>query len=62
MKKYNWYLILLVVIFLLFRLYSLNSLPLFGDEIDVGNQAYSLLTTARDYKGNLLPSYIQSFS
>ena len=46
----------------LFRLYKINQLPLFGDEVDVGYQAYSLLKTGKDYKGNFLPTYIQSFS
>lgn len=47
-----------------FRLQSLTSLPiaLFGDEIDVGYQAWSLITTGRDYMGHLLPTYIQSLS
>lgn len=61
-KKFNLPLILILLIFFLIRIYKINSLTLFGDEIDVGNQAYSLLKTARDYKGNFLPSYIQSFS
>lgn len=54
--------ILLVAIFL--RLYKLSTLPisLFGDEIDVGYHAWSLITTGRDYMGNLLPTYIQSLS
>ncbi|MCG2702069.1 glycosyltransferase family 39 protein [Candidatus Parcubacteria bacterium] len=37
-------------------------LPLFGDEADVGYHAYSLLKTAKDYKGNLLPFYIDSLA
>ncbi|MBU1071046.1 glycosyltransferase family 39 protein [Patescibacteria group bacterium] len=46
------------------RLYKLCNLPisLFGDEIDVGYHAWSLITTGRDYMGNLLPTYIQSLS
>lgn len=46
------------------RLYQLGSLPisLFGDEIDAGYQAWSLATTLRDYRGHLLPTYIQSLS
>jgi len=48
----------------LLRLYKLCNLPisLFGDEIDVGYHAWSLITTGRDYMGNLLPTYIQSLS
>ena len=47
-----------------FRLINLSSLPisLFGDEIDVGYQAWSLITTGRDYMGQLLPTYIHSLS
>jgi 4-amino-4-deoxy-L-arabinose transferase-like glycosyltransferase len=52
--------IILVTFFL--KLYHLSSPPLFNDEMDVGNQAYSLATTLKDYKGNFLPTYIQSFS
>ena len=52
---------LLVVSFFI-RIYRINTLSLFGDEIDVGYQAYSLLNTTKDYKGNFLPTYIQSLS
>jgi len=47
-----------------FRFFNLTHLPiaLFGDEIDVGYQAWSLITTGRDYMGHLLPTYIQSLS
>ncbi|MFZ3069206.1 MAG: glycosyltransferase family 39 protein [Microgenomates group bacterium] len=47
-----------------FRLFNLSTLPisLFGDEIDVGYHAWSLITTGRDYMGNLLPTYIHSLS
>ncbi len=46
------------------RLYQLSSLPisLFGDEVDVGYQAWSLWETGSDYRGNYLPTYIQSLS
>jgi 4-amino-4-deoxy-L-arabinose transferase-like glycosyltransferase len=52
----------LLVFSLVFRLYQINTLSLFGDEIDVGYQAFSLLNTGKDYKGNFLPIYIQSLS
>lgn len=55
-------LILFLLAFFLLRFSFINNTPLFGDEIDVGNQAYSLLKTGRDYRGNLFPTYIQSFS
>ena len=56
------YLILLIAS--IFRLYNLGSLPisLFGDEIDVGYHAWSLISTGKDYMGNLLPAYIQSLA
>ena len=58
--------ILIVILFgaLLLRIIGLNKVPpeLFGDELDVGYQAYSLLKTGRDYKGQILPLYIHSFS
>ncbi|MFH1561025.1 MAG: glycosyltransferase family 39 protein, partial [Patescibacteria group bacterium] len=53
-------LILLLAGFL--RLYKLDMMELFGDELDVGYQAYSLLHTGRDYMGQLLPTYAHSFS
>lgn len=57
---------LILVLFLasLLRFTSLSSLPisLFGDEVDVGYHAISLLTTGRDYTGNLFPTYIKSLS
>ena len=62
MIKKNLLLILILFISLSIRLYNINELPLFGDEIDVGYQAYSLLLTSRDVKGNFLPTYISSFS
>ncbi len=42
----------------------LNKLPpeLFGDEVDVGYQAYSLLKTGQDLYGQTLPSYIRSLA
>ncbi len=54
-------LILLLALFL--RVYQLNKVPieLFGDEIDVGIQAYSILKTGKDYLGNSFPVMFQSF-
>jgi len=60
--KNNWLLIFLLSISLFLRTYRIDYLELFGDELDAGYQSYSLLTTGRDYKGNLMPSYIHSFS
>src|SRR3989339_227663 len=55
---------LLTVVSLLVRGFSISSLPpeLFGDEIDVGYQAFSLLHTGRDLYGQLFPTYIHSLS
>lgn len=58
------FLTIIIAIGAFFRLESLTTLPiaLFGDEIDVGYQAWSLITTGRDYMGHLLPTYIQSLA
>ena len=61
-KKTNIILIAILVLSFLVRIYKINNLSLFGDEIDVGYQAFSLLKTGHDYKGNFLPLYIQSLS
>ncbi len=54
--------ILLVASFL--RLWKLTEVPvsLFGDELDVGYHAYSILKTGKDYSGNLLPLHFQSLA
>lgn len=54
--------ILVLAIFL--RIYRLDEVPLelFGDELDVGYHAFSLLKTGRDYTGHFLPSYISSLA
>lgn len=59
-KKILISIVFFVAIFI--RLIKLDLLPLFGDEVDVGYQSYSLMSTFKDYKGNFLPVYIQSFS
>lgn len=58
----NKWLILIVLIATFLRVYRLDYLELFGDEIDAGYQSYSLLMTGGDYKGHLIPAYAQSFS
>ena len=66
MKKQNKiHLILLFLVLFLasfLRLYNLPLLSLFGDEVDVGYHAYSLLQTGKDYMGQFLPSYIHSLA
>jgi 4-amino-4-deoxy-L-arabinose transferase-like glycosyltransferase len=46
------------------RVYQLDTNPpaLFGDEVDVGYQAYSLLTTGKDISGRILPLYLKSLT
>lgn len=62
LKKINWFLGLILLVSFFIRIYKIDNLSLFGDEIDVGYQAFSLLQTGHDYKGNLLPVYIQSLA
>jgi 4-amino-4-deoxy-L-arabinose transferase-like glycosyltransferase len=62
MKKVNFWLLLILVFAVFLRLYKLDNLELFGDELDVGYHAYSLLKTGRDYYGQKLPFYIHSLA
>jgi len=61
-KKYILIAILVVAAFL--RLYKLESVPvsMFGDELDVGYHAYSILKTGKDYSGNAWPLHFQSLA
>lgn len=54
--------ILLVASFL--RLWKLTEVPvsLFGDELDVGYHAYSILKTGKDYSGNFMPLHFHSLA
>lgn len=54
----------IVVIASILRLFHLSQVPvsLFGDELDVGYQAYSILKTGRDYSGNYMPLHLQSLA
>jgi hypothetical protein len=59
--------IILTVILLfasVLRLWRLNSVPvsLFGDELDVGYHAYSILQTGKDYYGNAWPIHFHSIA
>ncbi len=60
--KKNWILFLILFLALFLRTYKLDYVELFGDELDAGYQSYSLITTGSDYRGNFLPSYMNSFS
>jgi 4-amino-4-deoxy-L-arabinose transferase-like glycosyltransferase len=62
MLRKNFLLILILLLAIFLRFFKLDYLELFGDEIDAGYQSYSLLNTARDYRGHFLPLYAQSFS
>ena len=55
---------IILALSLFLRVGLLNQVPpeLFGDEIDVGYQARSLLQTGRDLYGQILPTYIHSLS
>lgn len=64
--KFNSKLILLTILLLasFFRLWRLNEVPvsLFGDELDVGYHAYSILKTGKDYSGNAWPLHFHSLA
>ncbi|MGB9911229.1 MAG: ArnT family glycosyltransferase [Microgenomates group bacterium] len=58
-------LLFLILIFLVagfLRFWEVTRIPpgLFGDEVDTGYQAYSILKTGKDYFGNFLPVHFQS--
>ena len=58
------YLMVILFVALLLRLWGISKVPvsLFGDELDVGYHAYSVLKTGRDYYGNLMPLHFQSIA
>jgi 4-amino-4-deoxy-L-arabinose transferase-like glycosyltransferase len=60
--KKNIWLILILLLAIGLRVYRLDYLELFGDELDAGYQSYSILLHAKDYRGNWLPPYMESFS
>lgn len=64
MKKSNLILVLILGLALLLRVWKLDFVPvsLFGDEVDIGYHAYSLLKTGKDYSGNFLPLHLQSLA
>lgn len=61
-NKTSFHLFLIILLALFLRLFQLENLPLFGDELDVGYHAFSLLKTAKSYTGQLLPTYINSLA
>lgn len=57
--------LIVILIFASFlRLWKLDLVPpsLFGDELDLGYHAYSVLKTGKDYSGNFLPLHFQSIA
>lgn len=66
MKTEKTTLFLLLILFLatFLRFWQLDVVPpeLFGDELDIGYHAYSLLKTGKDYYGQFLPTYIHSLA
>src|SRR3972149_9042149 len=65
MKKYTKFTLVVVLAIASFlRLWKISEVPvsLFGDELDVGYHAYSILKTGRDYSGNFMPIHFQSLA
>src|SRR3990172_4713154 len=61
-KKFILWSTILLATFL--RIWQIEKVPvsLFGDELDVGYQAYSIIQTGRDYNGNFMPLHFQSLA
>lgn len=64
MSKKVLLLALILALAIVLRVFDLHKVPpaLFGDEIDVGYQAYSLLRTGKDFSGRPMPLYIRSLA
>ncbi len=60
----NWILIGILVLATFLRFYKVSEVPvsLFGDELDVGYHAYSIIQTGRDYQGNFMPIHFHSLA
>ncbi|KAF0226307.1 MAG: Uncharacterized protein FD167_4873, partial [bacterium] len=64
-KNLKTYLLIgILVIATVLRLWKIDQVPvsLFGDELDVGYHAYSILKTGKDYSGNSWPLHFQSLA
>lgn len=61
--RWNWGLIILVILAAYLRLWQLDKLPvgLHGDEVSIGYNAYSLFRTGKDQNGHFLPLVIDQF-
>ncbi len=59
----NFVLILICLLFLVTRLYRIDSIPasLYWDEASIGYNAYSVLTTGKDEWGETLPLHFRAF-
>lgn len=57
-------LIAILALALFLRLWKIDTVPvsLFGDELDLGYQAYSILKTGKDYSGNSWPIHFHSLA
>jgi 4-amino-4-deoxy-L-arabinose transferase-like glycosyltransferase len=64
MKKTVLILLIIISLGAFLRFYRLNQFPpaLFGDEVDVGYQAYSILKTGKDYLGQPWPISFHSLA
>ena len=62
-SAFFWFLLILLIASFL-RLWQVSRIPPgpFGDELDVGYHAYSILKTGKDYYGQFLPTYIHSLA
>ena len=64
MKRSKILIILILLLASFLRLWKLAEVPvsLFGDELDVGYHAYSILKVGRDYSGNIMPLHFESLA
>ena len=64
MKSKQLLLGLILALSVFLRLWRIDEVPvsLFGDELDVGYHAYSILKTGRDYYGNFMPLHFHSLA
>ena len=64
MDKNKKILIVILLFAAFLRFWKINEVPvsLFGDELDVGYQAYSILKTGKDYSGNFWPLHFHSLA
>lgn len=61
--KSNIYLVLIILLFLVTRLYKIDSIPasVYWDEASIGYNAYSILKTGKDEWGEFLPLHFRAF-